>query len=102
MTNKLLQVHFEFNGPFGSDMSEQLVELAESINREPGFIWKIWTENATSHEAGSIYLFDSEENAQRYLQKHRARLQEFGAKNVTCKLFDINTALTTLTHGQTN
>ena len=33
MSNKLLQLHFAFNGPFGSEMSRQLVELAESINQ---------------------------------------------------------------------
>ena len=45
MSNKLVQIHFDFHGPFGAEMSSQLVELAESINQEPGFIWKIWTEN---------------------------------------------------------
>ncbi|VED53319.1 Protein ydhR precursor [Raoultella terrigena] len=56
MSNKLLQLHFAFNGPFGSEMSRQLVELAESINQEPGFIWKIWTESEKNYEAGGIYL----------------------------------------------
>lgn len=40
MSNKLVQIHFDFHGPFGAEMSNQLVELAESINQEPGFIWK--------------------------------------------------------------
>ena len=57
MSKKLLQLHFAFNGPFGSEMSRQLVELAESINQEPGFIWKVWTENEKIQEAGGIYLF---------------------------------------------
>lgn len=34
---KLLQIHFNFNGPFGSEMSTQLRDLAQSINQEPGF-----------------------------------------------------------------
>ena len=102
MANKLVQLHFNLEGPFGSEMSEQLVELAESINQEPGFLWKIWTENAAAQEAGGIYLFNSEENAQRYMAKHMARLAQFGAQNVVCKLFDINDPLTRLTHGQTN
>jgi hypothetical protein len=38
---KLLQVDFEFNGPFGEEMSNALVDLAKSINNEPGMIWKI-------------------------------------------------------------
>ncbi len=40
---KLLQVDFEFSGPFGEEMSNALVDLAKSINNEPGMIWKIWT-----------------------------------------------------------
>ncbi|VTN14638.1 Putative monooxygenase ydhR [Raoultella terrigena] len=69
MSNKLLQLHFAFNGPFGSEMSRQLVELAESINQEPGFIWKIWTESEKNYEAGGIYLFADEETALAYLTK---------------------------------
>ena len=42
---KLLQVDFEFHGPFGEEMSNALVDLAQSINQEPGMIWKIWTES---------------------------------------------------------
>lgn len=37
---KLLQVDFEFHGPFGDEMSNALVDLAKSINQEPGMIWK--------------------------------------------------------------
>ncbi len=81
-------------------MSRQLVELAESINREPGFLWKVWTENALTQEAGGIYLFDSEANAQRYMDKHMERLKQFGATNITVKLFDVNEPLTRLNHGQ--
>jgi hypothetical protein len=95
-----VQIHFDFNGPFGDEMSRQLVELAESINREPGFLWKVWTENALAQEAGGIYLFDSEANAQRYMDKHMERLKQFGATNITVKLFDVNAPLTRLNHGQ--
>ncbi len=69
MSNKLVQIHFDFHGPFGVEMSHQLVELAESINQEPGFIWKIWTENEANHEAGGIYLFQDEDTALAYVQK---------------------------------
>ena len=50
----LLQLHFAFNGPFGDAMAEQLKPLAESINQEPGFLWKVWTESEKNHEAGGI------------------------------------------------
>ncbi|WP_189532564.1 monooxygenase [Paludibacterium paludis] len=90
---KLLQVHFDFTGPFGHEMTAQLQELAASINQEPGFLWKIWTENQQGQEAGGIYLFASEETARAYLHMHTARLKAFGVKNVTGKIFDVNMAL---------
>ncbi|ESU77666.1 Protein ydhR precursor, partial [Shigella dysenteriae WRSd3] len=46
----MLQLHFSFNGPFGDAMAEQLKPLAESINQEPGFMWKVWTESEKNHE----------------------------------------------------
>ena len=100
MANKLVLIHFDFNGPFGDEMSQQLVALAESINQEPGFLWKVWTENAQALEAGGIYLFDSDANAQRYMNKHMERLKQSGATNITVKLFDVNAPLTWLNHGQ--
>ena len=92
MSKKLLQLHFAFNGPFGSEMSRQLVELAESINQEPGFIWKGWTESG-------IYLFEDEETALAYLNKHTARLKSLGVDEVIGKVFDVNEPLTALNHG---
>jgi hypothetical protein len=99
MSRKLLQIHFSFNGPFGEEMSRQLVDLARSINEEPGFIWKIWTESEKHHEAGGIYLFESEETALAYVEKHAARLKAFGVEEVIFKLFDVNATLTDINHG---
>lgn len=96
---KLLQVHFDFDGPFGEEMSNSLVELAQSINQEPGFIWKIWTENANTKEGGGIYLFENEETAQAYLEMHSARLKAFGVNEVVGKIFDVNVPLSKINKG---
>jgi len=90
---KLLQLHFKYNGPFGKEMSAQLTELAESINHEPGFIWKIWTENEKTKEAGGIYLFDDEISAQNYVRKHAVRLRPLGINEIVFKIFEVNKAL---------
>ncbi|CAM6198750.1 monooxygenase [Citrobacter sedlakii] len=95
---KLLQLHFAFNGPFGQEMTEQLRGLAESINQEPGFIWKVWTESEQNKEAGGIYLFESEETALAYLEKHSARLKNLGVHEVIAKVFDVNVPLSQLNH----
>tara|TARA_R110002012_G_scaffold289983_2_gene483397 strand:+ start:139 stop:444 length:306 start_codon:yes stop_codon:yes gene_type:complete len=96
---KLLQVDFDFEGPFGEEMAEALAGLAESINNEPGFIWKIWTENQKEQLAGGIYLFEDEKTANAYLKMHSARLQEMGIKDVRGRIFDVNMPLSTINNG---
>jgi len=86
----LLQVDFPFAGPWGKAMTEALQGLAESIAQEPGLIWKIWTENPATREAGGIYLFADRESAEAYLAMHTARLKSFGIPQVNGKLFEIN------------
>lgn len=96
---KLLQVDFEFNGPFGKEMSEGLVDLANSINHESGMKWKIWTESETGQIAGGVYLFDNEQNAQNYLEMHSARLKKMGIAEVRGVIFDVNQPLTKINSG---
>lgn len=94
--SKLLQVDFDFTGPFGEEMSEMLAELAESINNEPGFIWKIWTESKKDQLGGGIYLFEDEASANAYLKMHSARLKEMGVKEIRGQIFDVNIPLSTI------
>ena len=89
----LLQIDFVFHGPWGEAMTQAMRELAESIAEEPGLLWKIWTENPDTHEAGGIYLFTDHSSAEAYLTKHRQRLQGFGIQSVNAKLFAVNTEL---------
>ncbi|SON51989.1 monooxygenase [Vibrio tapetis] len=96
---KLLQVDFGFNGPFGKAMSEGLVELANSINHEPGMKWKIWTENETGQIAGGVYLFDDEKSTQDYLAMHSARLKKMGIAEIRGVIFDVNQPLTQINSG---
>lgn len=90
---KLLQIDFPIEGPFGANMTEAFSDLAKDIAIEEGLIWKIWTENAETKEAGGIYLFQDVENANRYLKKHTERLNSFGIKDITAKVFDVNIPL---------
>ena len=48
----ILQVDFPHNGPFGEEFSKAFVDLAKNISEETGLIWKIWTENEQTKEAG--------------------------------------------------
>ncbi len=95
----VLQVDFTMDGPFGPAMAQAFEELARSINQEPGMRWKIWTEDAQAHEAGGIYLFDSRENAQRYLDMHAVRLTNAGVRNIRSRIYAVNAALTAINQG---
>jgi len=93
----VLQVDFPYEGPYGDAMSEAFSELAQSIQKETGLLWKIWTENETERLGGGIYLFDSESNARAYAQMHEARLTEWGVQGIRSRIFKANTALSAIT-----
>lgn len=93
----LLQVDFPHDGIFGDEMSKAFADLAKDIAQEEGLIWKIWTENESEKEAGGVYLFENEADAQRYLKKHIERLASFGYTNIRAKIFSVNETLSRLT-----
>ncbi len=95
----VLQVDFKMNGPFGDEMAEAFSDLAKSINDEEGFMWKIWTESPETNEAGGIYIFETKETAQKYLDMHTRRLADFGITDVNAKILAINSKLTEITKG---
>ena len=92
----LLQVDFPYQGPWGEAMSEAMKELAKSIAREPGLLWKIWTESRERNEAGGIYLFADRASAEAYLTMHTQRLKSFAVPHVNGKLFEINDTLSAI------
>lgn len=94
----ILQVDFPHDGIFGEEFSKAFVDLAKDISSEEGLIWKIWTENEASKEAGGIYLFSNEENAKTYLEKHTKRLESFGYKDIRGKIFKVNEPLSLITN----
>lgn len=96
MSVYLLQIDFPHTGYFGAQMSEAFRELATSIAQEPGFLWKIWTENPQTQEAGGWYAFDSEKNAQAYLDMHCQRLNALGVKDIRARIFMPNLALSAI------
>ncbi|KAA3638894.1 MAG: monooxygenase [Proteobacteria bacterium] len=95
----ILQVDFPYTGPWGQAMTEAMDGLARSIAEEPGFLWKIWTENEAAKEAGGIYLFQDRVSAENYLKMHTARLKDFGVPHVNGKIFAVNEALSKLDNG---
>lgn len=91
-----LQIDFPFQGPWGAEMSATLQGLAESIAQEPGLLWKIWTENPETSEAGGIYLFTDRPSAEAYLAMHTERLVGFGVPHVNAKLSEVKRELSAI------
>jgi len=96
----ILQVDFPFEGPFGEGLASEFRGLAESITNEKGFLWKIWTENPETKEAGGIYVFETKEDAENYLTMHTDRLNGFGIAPIRSRIFQINEPLTAVTRGR--
>lgn len=91
-----MHVDFPHKEVWGKEMAGQMKELAESINKEPGFIWKFWTESKSDEMAGGVYMFDTRENAENYLKMHAERLAGFGYTDIRGKVFEINEELSTI------
>lgn len=89
----ILQIDFPFDGPFGDAMSQAMHPLATDIAQEDGLLWKIWTEDADTRQAGGIYLFASQAAAQAYLDKHGQRLQTAGVRDIRSRIFAVNQPL---------
>ena len=92
----LVQVNFPMQGPWGSEMAEAFRGLAESINAEPGFIWKVGIEDEQAGRSGGIYLFDTRDHAEAYVAMHTERLAGFGITEVSATFSDVNEPLSTL------
>ncbi|MBV0933639.1 monooxygenase [Marinobacterium weihaiense] len=98
----ILQIDFTMPAEMlGENLTEAARGLAESINQEPGFMSKIWTENTATGEAGGIYHFADRASAQAYMEMHVKRVEAMGAKNIRGRIFDINETLTAINYGQT-
>lgn len=94
----LVQMDFPFDGPFGEEMTKAMSDLAESIAKESGLLWKIWTVNDKTREAGGIYLFSDEESARHYIDMHSKRLKAAGIKTINAKLFTVDQELSALSN----
>lgn len=94
---KLIVFEFPFDGPWGEDMAAGMAVLAQDIADEKGLIWKVWTEAQDRNTAGGVYLFQTSEDAERYIEKHSARLGQFGISNIEVRRFDINDHLSEIT-----
>jgi len=93
----LLQIDFPSHGPWGEDLTERASDLASRLNKTPGMLWKIWTENSRTGECGGVYMFTDESSANDFLKEHLPRLDSMGIKDVRTKVLDVNQSLSRIT-----
>jgi hypothetical protein len=100
MSQKLLQVNLKFSIS-RAELETAWLKPAQPIADLPGLRWKVWLMNEAEHEAGGIYLFESEAAAQSYLAGPIvAALKSSPAiSNISAKLFDVLESHTAITRG---
>ncbi len=95
----LLQIDFPSHGPWRDDLTKFASDLAHHLNKTPGMLWKIWTENSRTGDCGGVYLFIDEKSANDFLKEHLTRLDSMGIKNVRAKVLEVNEELSQITRG---
>ena len=100
MSPIILQVNLTFSIS-RPDLEAAWLGAAQPIADWPGLRWKVWLMSETRHEAGGIYLFESEAAAQTYLAGPIvAALKSSPAiSNISAKLFDVLGSHTVITRG---
>ena len=99
MSTTILQINFDFAGLW-ADYETGNAPGAAQIAGVPGLGWKIWLKNATTGEAGGIYLFHDEAAAQGFAAQVGAMLKDVPQyTNVSIKQFGVIEALTAITRG---
>jgi hypothetical protein len=100
MSKTILQINYQFTSTL-SDFTTMVTPMADPIAAVPGLVWKIWLMNEADQEAGGIYLFESRDAAQAFVNSEAVR--GFAAQpsitNVNAKMFDPDESLSKITRG---
>jgi hypothetical protein len=90
---------FDFPAPpsRGPEQAAALRALAEGIAREPGLVWKIWTESAAEGRAGGVYLFADRASAEAYHRMHAERLGRMGVTGIEATYREVTAELSAIT-----
>jgi hypothetical protein len=100
MSKTILQINYKINSS-RADLTALVTPAAESIASAPGLLWKIWLINEAEREAGGIYLFESREAAQGFVNS--PAVKDFAThpmiSALNAKLFEPDEALSKVTRG---
>ncbi|MCF8466567.1 MAG: monooxygenase [Sneathiella sp.] len=98
MTPILVMFNFPYAGPWKREMTSRHIDLAKDIANEEGLLWKLWLENKAEQTAGGVYLFQDPQSADRYREKHKARMLNMGFADIEIRTFAINVSLSRMTN----
>ena len=100
MPPKILQLNVTFSIS-RSELETAWLEAAQAVADVSGLHWKVWLMNEAEHEAGGIYLFESEAAAQAYVDGPIANALKSSPviSNFSAKLFDVMESHTAITRG---
>ena len=96
----ILQINYNLNVP-AAEYQKIVDSFAHAFLDVPGLTWKIWLLNPAAQEAGGIYLFDSQESLDAYLNGPLvAQLRGLTSIwNISIKQFEVMPEVTALTRG---
>lgn len=98
MSKTILQINYQYTSSL-ADFTQLVTPMSQPIAAVPGLAWKIWLLNEADREAGGIYLFESREAAQAFVNSDAVK--SFVANpiisNVNAKMFEPDEALSKIT-----
>ena len=96
----ILQINFNLNVPV-AEYQKIADSVAHAFLDVRGLRWKIWLLNPAAQEAGGIYLFDSQESLDAYLNGPLvAQLRgSTSVRNISIKQFEVMPEVTALPRG---
>lgn len=97
----VLEVAFTYSFATADEYITAVSPLAEQWAAVPGLIWKTWTLNPDTKRAGAVYLFESAEARQAYLDSDLAKAVATQPKfsDFAITTYDVMAAETAVTHG---
>ena len=100
MSQKILQVNFKMKIT-GAQYKQTYEPAASVLAAVPGLVWKIWIFNDQEHEAGGIYLFDSEASMKAFMGGEIVAkvMANSDLSDFSVKTFDIIEDLSVVTSG---
>jgi len=100
VSKTILQINYKFNSS-RADHTALVTPAAEAIAAVPGLVWKVWLMNEADREAGCIYLFESREAAQGFVNS--PAITGFAAhpslSAFSAKMFEAVESLSKITRG---